>query len=55
MRLAEIQFFKANEEQDILIERGFKLLSNKVLDLFALVSNAGLNPDEETRYTLQSH
>jgi hypothetical protein len=29
----EIQYFKDNEEQDALIERGIKLLANKVLDL----------------------
>ena len=33
-------------------ERGFNELYDKVLDLFNLVSNAGQNPHEETRYNL---
>ena len=33
---AEIEYYKANEVQDQLIERGIKLLSSKVLDLIVL-------------------
>ena len=33
---AEIEYYKANEDQDQLIERGIKLVSTKVLDLLVM-------------------
>lgn len=33
---AEIEYYKANEDQDQLIERGIKLISTKVLDLLVM-------------------
>ncbi len=44
----DIEYFKDNEEQDAIIERGIKLLANKVLDLMSLLSVHGINPDEST-------
>jgi hypothetical protein len=53
--LAEIEYYKANEEQDNLLERGIKLLSTKVLDLIILAQKNGLNVDSETDYTSLTH
>lgn len=44
---AEIEYYKANEVQDQLIERGIKLLSSKVLDLIVLCLKSGLELDSE--------
>ena len=45
---AEIEYYKANEVQDQLIERGIKLLSSKILDLIVLCQKNGLELNSET-------
>lgn len=52
---AEIEYYKANEEQDQLIERGIKLLSTKVLDLIVLCQQNGLDINSQTEYSLLPH
>jgi len=44
--------YKASEEQDSLIARGIRLISQKVLDLLQLCSRFRIDPDEERSYTL---
>lgn len=48
-RLAEIDYFQANEEQDKLIERGIKLLTSKVMDLMNLCNKNKLDIGSETK------
>ena len=46
--------YKASEEQDHLIARGIRLISQKVLDLLQLCSRFKIDPDDERSYTLLS-
>jgi len=46
--------YKASEEQDNLIARGIRLISQKVLDLLQLCSRYRIDPDDERSYTLLS-
>ena len=55
LKREEIEFYKANEDQDQLIERGIKLLSTKVLDLLVLCQKHGLDVDAETDHSLLPH
>lgn len=50
-----LEYYKDNEEQDAIIERGIKLLANKVLDLMSILTLHGINPDASTQYCLIKH
>jgi hypothetical protein len=47
-------FYKVAEEQDTLIARGIKLISQKVLDLLHLCTRLRIEPDDERSFTLLS-